>query len=80
MIISMKNILKTLCILSSVLLSAAVTSCVDERLYIDPEIGEGEATLTASVVFSPCAMCSEVPVPRETRSNMSTLSACSLQQ
>lgn len=49
----MKNILKTLCILSSVLLSAAVTSCVDERLYIDPEIGEGEATLTASVVFSP---------------------------
>lgn len=53
MIISMKNILKTLCILSSVLLSAAVTSCVDERLYVDPEIGEGEATLTASVVFSP---------------------------
>lgn len=40
-------------ILLLLLLSVAMPSCVDERFGIDPEIGEGEATLTATVVFSP---------------------------
>lgn len=49
----MKKILQSFLISTIMLLPVFFTSCVDERLGIDPEIGEGEATLTASVVFSP---------------------------
>lgn len=49
----MKKFLNKISAIFSATLLTVSAACVDERFAIDTEIGEGEALLTASVVFSP---------------------------